>query len=381
MMKKHKLLYLVAACSGLPFAVHAKSLSADYSMFKYWLNKTYGFDYGIDASLMPQRGAPSGKYNAVQAYVYPYFTWTNFKNEYGTGSLNMAYNIIRYGNHSAEDVGNRIGVVNDINDYNANTNEFVEMYYSWQLGGEWSWLTLSAGQFPIYNFDGSEYNSNQQVNFMNYALSQNPSSTYPTAGLGVFAQIAPKGDWSFAFGAQDATNVDAVSVRFNHLNEEHYTTFGQIQYAPINKLGEAKFSLLLYNQPAVKLQSQTTNGWSINLSQNIGEKWNVFARVNGVSGYMDTIEQSWSGGVVWINPMNRNNLDQIGLAYAYNKINEEAVGEALSHDAEQVVEAYWAFGLSKWATITPDVQFYINPALNQKSDYGTVVSLRLTLFL
>ena len=82
-----------------------------------------------------------------------------------------------------------------------------------------------------------------------------------------------------------------------------------------------------------------------------------------------------------LNPLGRNELDQIGIAYAYNKINEEAVGEALSHDAEQVIEAYWAIGISKWATITHDVQFYINPALNQKSDYGTAVSLRFTLFM
>lgn len=362
-------------------AAEAKSLGTDYSMFKYWLNKKYGFDYGIDATVMPQRGSPSGKYNAVQAYIYPYFTWTNFKNEYGTGSLTMAYNIIRYGNHSAADVGNRMGVVNDINDYNANANEFVEMYYAYQLGGSWDWLTLNVGQFPIYNFDGSPYNSNQQVNFINYALSQNPSSTYPTAGFGAFAQITPKGDWSFAFGAQDATNVDAVSVRLNHLNENHYTTFAQVQYAPTNSLGDAQFSVLVYNQPAVKLQPQTTNGWSLNLSQNLGKNWNIFGRVNGVSGHQDTIEQSWSGGIVWLNPLNRNDLDQIGLAYAYNKINEEAVGEPLAHDAEQVIETYWAWGLSKWATITPDFQFYINPALNQKSDYGTVVSLRMTVFL
>ena len=96
---------------------------------------------------------------------------------------------------------------------------------------------------------------------------------------------------------------------------------------------------------------------------------------------MDTIEQSWSAGIVRLNPFERNELDQIGLAYAYNKINEEAVGETLSHDAEQVIEAYWAIGISNWATITPDVQFYINPALNPKSDYGTAVSLRLTLFM
>lgn len=244
-------------CLGLMLlgsAAEARSLGSDYSLFKYWLNKNYGLDYGIDVTLMPQRGAPSGKYNAVQGYIYPYLTWTNFKNEYGTGSLNMAYNVIRYGNHTAADVGNRIGVVNDINDYNDNATEFVELYYAWQLGGSWDWLTLNAGQFPIYMFDGSPYNSNQQVNFINYALSQNPSSTYPTAGFGAFAQIAPKGDWSFAFGAQDASNVDAVSVRVNHLKDKHFTTFAQVQYAPTNKLGAAEFSVLLYNQPAVKLQ-------------------------------------------------------------------------------------------------------------------------------
>ena len=85
--------------------------------------------------------------------------------------------------------------------------------------------------------------------------------------------------------------------------------------------------------------------------------------------------------MVWLNPLERNDLDQIGLAYAYNKVNETAVGEPLEHDAEQVVEAYWAWGFSKWATLTPDVQFYINPALNQSSDYAEVFSLRLTLFL
>ena len=350
-------------------------------MFKYWLNKNYGIDYGIDASLMPQRGAPGGKYNAVQLYLYPYLTWTTHKNEYGSGSLNVAYTIIRYGNHNAANVGYRMGVVDDINDYSTNANEFDELYYSYQFAGKLDWLTIAVGQFPIYNFDGSPYNSNQQVNFINYALSQNASSTYAIAGVGAFVQITPKSDWSFAFGAQDASNVDAVSVRVNDLSDGHFTTFGQIQYAPTNKLGEAEFSVLLYNQPAVKLQPQTTNGWSINLSQNIGQKWNIFGRVNGVSGHMDTIEQSWSAGIVRLNPFERNELDQIGLAYAYNKINEEAVGEVLSHDAEQVIEAYWAIGISKWATITPDVQFYINPALNPKSDYGTAVSLRLTLFL
>ena len=54
--------------------------------------------------------------------------------------------------------------------------------------------------------------------------------------------------------------------------------------------------------------------------------------------------------------------------------------EELSRDSEKVLEAYWAWGISKWMTITPDIQFYIDPALNPKSDYGTVFSLRASFF-
>ena len=85
-------------------------------------------------------------------------------------------------------------------------------------------------------------------------------------------------------------------------------------------------------------------------------------------------------GGVYNNPLNRNPLDQIGLAFAYNKVDEKAVGSNLSSSSEKVIEAYWAWGISKWATITPDIQFYIDPAQNSKSDYGTVLSLRATLF-
>jgi len=375
--------FLLLSCAALLSAncANARNLSSDYSMFKYWLNKNYGLDYGIDITLMPQRGAPSGEYNAVQAYVYPYLTWTAFKNEYGTGQLNMAYTVVRYGNHDASDIASNMGVVSSINDYDDKTNEFNELYFTYQLGGSWDWLTLGIGQFPIYNWDGSDYNSNQQVNFINYALSQNPSSTYSTAGVGGFMTITPNDEWSVTLGAQDASNVDGISVRVNDLNDGHFTSFGQVEWTPTNHFGEAQVSLLLYNQPAVKLQPQTTNGWSLNLSQNLGEKFNVFARVNGVSGHMDTIDQSWSGGLVWLNPLERNSLDQIGFAYALNKVDEAAVGEPLAHDIEHVFEAYWAWGFSKWMTLTPDVQFYIHPALNQKSDYGTAVSLRLTLLL
>ena len=52
------------------------------------------------------------------------------------------------------------------------TNEFNELYYTFQFGGKWNWLTVGVGQFPIYNFDGTDYDANQQVNFLNEALAK-----------------------------------------------------------------------------------------------------------------------------------------------------------------------------------------------------------------
>ncbi|MBS4773025.1 MAG: carbohydrate porin [Proteobacteria bacterium] len=353
----------------------------DYADFKDHLQKEYGFGFAVDVSFMPQYGAPSGKKTAFQGMIYPSITWQNFNNEYGTGTLSAAYNMAQYSGATAQDINNRIGAVTGINDYTTASNTFDELYYTYQLPGKWNWLSVSLGQYPLYNFDGTTYLSNQQQYFLNYAMSQNASSTYPTASLGGYIAIAPNTEWNLSFGAQDATNTTGQSISTSHLDEEHYTTFASLSYTPtIRNLGAGQYSVLVYNQPNVKKEPQTTNGWSLNFSQDFGEKFSLFGRINGVSGSQAEIDQSWVLGMAFNNPFDRNSLDQIGFAGAYNKINENAVGEPLAHDAETILEAYWSWGISKWMTITPDVQFYFNPAQNPKSDHATVVSLRASLF-
>lgn len=352
---------------------------AGYDNFKNQLAKNYGLSYNLDYSLMPQYTMPSGKHTALQSLFMPSIAWTTFQNEYGTGTLNASYTSVLYNNNDAQDIQNNTGMVTGINDFTTSEQEFSGLYYTYQLPHKYNWLTFGAGQYSLYAFDGTDYDNNQQANFINYALSQNGSATYADAGLGVYAQATP-GNWLFVVGAQDATNIEAPSIRFNHLDDKHYTTFAQVGYNPeICGLGQGQYSIMFYNQPNVSEQPQTTNGWSFNMQQNIGEKTALFGRINGVTGNMVSIKNSYVLGAVYNNPFNRNDLDQIGLAYAYNDLSAAAVGEELYESAEQVVEAYWAWGISKWATVTPDLQFYIHPALNQKSDYGAAASLRLSL--
>ena len=361
-------------------AANAASLGDDYTTMKNYLNKTYGLSYNLNYSLLAQHGAPHGRYNPVQSYLAPSLAWTTFNNHYGTGTLNASYTSVFYGNHNADEVGSRIGTATPINDADDNEQEFSTLYYTYQLPHRYNWLTFGLGQYTIYNFDGTDYNNNPQGNFINYALAQNGSATYADSGVGAYVQATSE-NWLFVAGAQDASNISAVSVRLNHLHDGHYTTFGQIGYNPtVHGLGAGQYSVLVYNQPSVTEQPQSTTGWSFNAQQNIGEKWAVFGRINGVSGNMATIKNSYSIGAVYNNPFERNPLDQIGAAYAYNDIDETAVGEPLSESGEHVLEAYWTWGISKWAAITPDIQFYIHSALNQSSDYATVASLRFNVY-
>ena len=365
----------------LSFNTFAQDLTLAYDKFKKDIQNQHNITYSLSMGATLQRASPSGKDTAFQNYIRPFITWNNINNQYGSGSLNAGYNFVYYPHTDSSELSDNIGVVNATLGSDDDAAEFNNFYYSWQFLNGFKWLNVNIGQFSIGNFDGFSAVQNTKALFFNNALSGNGSSSYSTAGVGVFAKALASDELRFVFGLQDATNTDGKSIKVNHIKDKHYATFAKVSYMPYNIFGLSEISVLAYNQPWVKEQPQTTNGWSLNMAQNFGQTFNVFVSFNGVSGSVEEITNSYKIGAIWFNPLNRNSLDQIGLAYAYNKLNEEAVGKTLEHEAEQVIEAYWAWGISKYMTITPDVQFYINPALNQKSDYAAAFSLRLALLL
>ena len=362
------------------FLAAENTLERDYADFKQWLSQRAGITYSIDISFLGQRAAPNGKGTPWQTQYYGTANWDMFHSDtIGSGSVQIAYTAVRYWGKSAQNINNRIGVISSFNDYTINANYFDELSYTHQLPGKLDSFSFTIGQFPMYNFDGGSYDANQQVNFLNLALSQNASDTYPSASLGGYMTFAPTTEWSFSAGFQDAHNIAGESISIHKFGKGKYTAFGSITYSPtISGVGQGSYSFLYYYQPSVDLQPSNSNGWSLNLQQNFGTKWAIFARVNGASNSLNSIKQSYVLGMVRNNPLGRNALDQIGLAGAVNKLNKSVNG-AGSRSVENVLEAYWAWGISNFLTLTPDIQFYINPGANPKHKTATVSSLRATL--
>ncbi len=357
------------------------TLERGWAAGKKQLNE-WGMDIGVDVSYTAQRVAPNGKQTAIQGIYYPYMTWNLFKDRaLGSGQLNVNYNLVRYWGAQAATLQGRANLATAFNDYAANQEIFSQFSYTHTLPGDLNWLSITVGQFPLYNFDGTTYIANQQTALMNYALSQNASSAYPSASLGAYVQAQYK-KWSLAAGYQDATNVTGSRIKFKDAFDGKYTVFGSLSWTPNFELGAGQYSVLYYYQPSVEEQPENVNGWSFNMQQNLGEKWAMFGRANGSTGGAMGIKNSYALGLAWLNPLHRNSQDAIIAGVAYNRLSEEGMGyPAYLRSSEMAVELQWIWGIGQLVTITPDLQLYPNAGLDKNQGLTTVVGLRTTIQL
>lgn len=346
------------------------------------LSNKIGLDIGVDVSYLAQRAAPNGKQTAVQGVYYPYLTWNLFKNDsLGAGQLNINYTFVRYWGTQSTQLQNRINTATAFNDYAANQEFFSQFSYTHTLPGSLNWLSITVGQYPLYNFDGTTYLDNQQTALMNFALSQNATSAYPSASLGGYVQAQTK-DFTLAGGYQDATNITGEHIELGDAFSGKYTAFGYAAWTPNFHVGAGQYSVLYYYQPAVEKQPTHVHGWSFNMQQNLGEKWAVFGRANGSTNGVTGVKNSYALGGALLNPLNRNSQDVILLGVAYNRLSAAGQGYPnYMRAGETAVELAWVWGLGKLVTLTPDVQFYPRAAFNNKNQFTTVVGLRTTVQL
>ncbi len=356
-------------------------IEKDYNQFKSMLSDDFGIQYSLDVSFMGQKGVPNGGKTATQSIYAPTISWQIFNDDtFGSGTLNASYTAVRYWGNKAENIGDKLFLANSINDYSTPSNAIDQLSYTQSLFS--NKFSITVGQFPLSDFDGTQYDSNQQTNFINYALSQNASETYPIAGLGAYIQINPNDEWSFAGGFQNARNITGQTLSSKGWGDHRFTTFGSVSYTPTINGKTGEYSLLVYNQPGVETQPQNTTGWSVNMSQNLTQKWGVFLRANAATGDSMPITQSYVLGGVYNNPLDRNPLDQIGFAVAYNKVSKDYFDSSEPmRQYETVLETYWNIGITQFFTIAPDIQLYVHPASKRDRDFGTVFSLRGTILL
>jgi hypothetical protein len=136
-------------------------LYQDYAKFKARTSQEIGLSWSLDLSALPQWGLPDGASPSLQMLVTPSMDWTVVKGKrFGEGSVQISYLASRYASApTAQQVSTNLGLITPINDYPLNQDIFFQLSYTQAFPGDK--ILLTVGQYPIFNFDGNQYLSNQ----------------------------------------------------------------------------------------------------------------------------------------------------------------------------------------------------------------------------
>lgn len=358
-----------------------------YSAWKKSLSDNYGLSYAMQSSYFLQSATPDGGPPVSLFQLSPSLTWTAFNNStWGSGQFNVAYVNLQYwsgANNASQQA--RMGTITGPNDWSVNAYSWLQATYTQTLPGALSWLSLTGGQYGIGAFDGDLYAGNSQTNFVTYALAQNPTQTYPIAGVGGYATATiPNTGVSLSAGFQGATDPPGKTFSTTGYQNGEIATFGNILWAPtMPGLGVGSYNLVVYHMPSVPLQIGQSTGVSFAMSQSLGPKFGFFARANYASGNVLAMQSSLGGGGIAFDPFGRHKNDQLALGLFLNKANQAYPGLVATTNRleEHGAELYYRYTIAKGWQLTPDAAVILNPVLAPGRPAEYLFTLRLTSFL
>jgi high affinity Mn2+ porin len=281
-------------------------------------------------------------------------------------------------------------------------------------------VTLTIGRIAIGDiFDNNAYAHDPRADFMNWAIWSSAAYDFPAdlPGFtrGAVAELNHK-DWALRAGyfqVPEQPNSDVLVFKTGGAIvelEERYVIFDQAgklrlgafanrghtgNYSDALAITSADPSIDINTAMATTQQDRLKYGFYANAEQAINKDVGVFARVSWNDGHnqilsFTDIDRSISGGMsINGNKWGRSN-DTFGVGGAINGLSGShrdflaagglglLIGDGqLNYRAEKIIEAYYAFGLAKWATLTLDYQFVADPAYNADRGPASIYSMRL----
>ncbi|MHC4698232.1 MAG: carbohydrate porin [Planctomycetota bacterium] len=106
----------------------------------------------------------------------------------------------------------------------------------------------------------------------------------------------------------------------------------------------------------------------------------VFARYGFARGDVNKIEHFWSVGGKYVGAVPGRNKDTLALGVAQGILSDQYRDEVRDRaDRETVYELYYAFHVTPWCIVTPDIQFIANPGGDKDDRDALVAGLRLRI--
>jgi porin len=267
--------------------------------------------------------------------------------------------------------------------------DIVEVFYELPITDQ---LTLVAGKMDLTGFfDGNAYGNDETAQFLNGALVNNPTIPFTDYGLGVVAIYQLQDNWYLMAAAADA-QADGRETGFNTTfhDEDYFFYIAEtgVDMAFGSLAGTYRAGLWYDPQPkthsdGVKEYRDDT-GVYVTCDQILTKENNdpedtqglgMFARYGYAPSKTNDMDHFYSFGLQYQGLIEGRDDDVLGIGYARGYFSDGA-SATYPEDYESVVEAYYNANITPWLSVSPSVQYIVNPGGSDTTSDAVVAGLR-----
>ena len=250
------------------------------------------------------------------------------------------------------------------------------------------------------SFDGNMYANDENTQFLNAALVNNPTIPFPDYGLGIVLHWNPVEDWYVSLGAADA-QADKRETGFNTTfhDEDYFVYLGETGITPridsANGPLQGAYRVGVWYDPQPKSHSDATQlyrddtGFYVSCDQLLAKENNdaedtqglgLFGRYGYAPSKTNDLSNFYSAGVQYQGLLEGRDDDVLGLGYAHGYFSDRA-DSTYAEDYESVSELYYNAQITPWMNLSPSLQYITNPGGNSDASDAVPCGVRaLILF-
>lgn len=244
-------------------------------------------------------------------------------------------------------------------------------------------------------FDCSSYANDENTQFLNGALINNPTIPFPDYSLSAAVHYSPSRFWYASAAVADA-QADMRETGFNTTfhGEDYFFYIFETgitpQFSSANGPLHGAYRVGLWYDPQPKANSDAAKvyrddtGLYITCDQMLmkenadpedSQGLGAFFRYGYANSKRNDIVNFWSIGLQYQGLLEARDDDVLGVGYAQGFFSDKA-GSTFTDDYESVLEIYYSIVVTPWLNISPSVQYIANPGGDKTISDAVVPGVR-----
>jgi len=349
-----------------------------YYDFKQRVKNEYGLSFAGDYNLLYQEVSNSMEEDDAAGGVLRFYGTWNLTRQNSKDSGSLIFKVENrhrlYSDIAPQQLGGEAGYAGLTAITFSDAGSLLSNLY-WQQSFKQNRLAMVAGIVDSTDYVDVYGFVNPWTDFINLSFSTSPTNPAPNQGLGAALRTTFSNNYYLLAGLTDANGEpDKPQNSFDSFFDDH-------EYYKHIELGwmgswENRFTDNIHLtawQVDERTAAMVKDGWGLafSFSKKLGNSWLPFFR----AGYSDDggalLDRSISTGVGYFR---QQRSDVFGVGVNWGKPSESIYGPAI--DDQYTFELFYRLQLFEHVTITPDIQYLINPPLSPDDDNVVVLGLR-----